>query len=377
MKVLHVVGDSVFGGGSRIVAALAERARSEGHQVSVLTTCPALGDDLIRRGVEVVPLDCIWRPIRPLRDLRGLIRLTAFLRKGRYDLVHTHTSKAGFVGRLAARLAGVRIVVHTLHGFAFHDRSPAVARIAYTALERLAARWCDRIVTVSVYLREQALAWRIGRPPQVVAIPNGIGANAVASSAQRDAARAALELAADTFVLLVVGRLAPQKGLEDLIDALPRVIARATCPVRLLVAGVGPLDARLRQRVEVVGCARAVTFCGFRSDVESLLAAADLVVLPSVREGLSIALLEAMAAGLPIVATSIPANREGSRDGEAALLVPCGAPGALAEAILSLLADPAARRELGQRARAAYEAHYTQERMLLGYMDLYRELAGA
>ena len=164
------------------MVSLVEVARSIGFQVDVLVSGSPTSVSLMQSaGAGVVDIDVIRRPVRPLWDLIGLIKLTRFLAKADYSVVQTHTSKAGFVGRLAARLARVPVIIHTVHGFAFHDFSSSVARFLYVGLERLAAHWCDRIVTVSEHHRDVALKSRIGSPDTVLAIPNGISADRVKS----------------------------------------------------------------------------------------------------------------------------------------------------------------------------------------------------
>src|SRR5689334_2312381 len=138
VRILHVVGDSSFGGAAKIILRLAEVMKAEGCQVDILTTSPAFQQAAEQNGIGVVGLDVIRREIRPVWDLAGLIGLYRFLRRERYQIVHTHTSKAGFVGRLAAWLAAVPVILHTTHGFAFHERSPLARRTFYSALERIA-----------------------------------------------------------------------------------------------------------------------------------------------------------------------------------------------------------------------------------------------
>src|SRR5438552_871081 len=161
IRLLHIVGDSSFGGAAKIILRLAETMRSEGWHVDVLTTNAAFRQAADEHGIGTVDLDVIRRDIRPLWDLLGLLRLYRFLRRERYLVVHTHTTKAGFVGRLAARLARVHVILHTTHGFAFHERSSLVKRVFYSALERVASYWCDWIVYVSAFYMRWALVFGI------------------------------------------------------------------------------------------------------------------------------------------------------------------------------------------------------------------------
>ncbi len=371
--VLHVVGDSKFGGGSKIILTLAESAKAAGFSVDVLTTDCTLQQALRDAGIGVVALPAIWRDIRPLRDLVGLIRLTRYLKTHRYSIVHTHTSKAGFVGRLAAKIAKVPVIVHTVHGFAFHEQSSSGAVAAYTFLERLAARWCDRIVTVSRFHRDWALRLAIADASKLICIQNGILPQRPVDLT-RDRFRESLGVRAEEILILTLGRLAPQKGLEYLIDAARLLETALSVPFRVIVAGDGPLGARLEKEAADAGARRRIDFVGFRDDVPELLDATDIVALPTQREGLSIALLEAMAAGKPIVTTTIGSNREVCEPSQCAVLIPPKSAEALAKALAELIQSPARAAELGNRARLAFEENYTAVKMAASYIDLYVEL---
>ena len=373
VRVLHIVGDSRYGGVARIILGLGRIAKSDGWQVDVLATDAVLQGVLRQADLGVVDLDVIHREIRPLRDFTGLLRLHRFLRKERYTVVHTHTSKAGFIGRLAAWTAGVPAIVHTVHGFAFHEHSPAMVRLFYTRLERMAARWCHRIVSVSHFHRGVALELGICPPAQIEAIPNGITPRAQTAAFDRNSMRRSLGVGEQEVCLLSVARLAADKGLADLIEAatILRPVGRK---FRIIIAGEGPERPQLEKLVHRHRLSEIVTFLGFREDVEDLFAASDLVVMPSLREGLSISLLEAMAAGKPIIASSIGSNREVASQGEVARLVPPSDPHMLALAIHQLVSDPQRMARLGTGARAIFESHYTEERMLDDYHRLYRSM---
>ena len=376
VRLLHIVGESRFGGAARIILRLGQIAQAEGWQVDILTTDPVFQQAVKQHGLGLVNLDVIRREIRPVWDLRGLVRLTRLLRSEPYHIVHTHTSKAGFVGRLAARLAGVPVIVHTAHGFAFHEESPAAVRRFYSALERLASRWCDRIVTVSEFHRTWAIELGMCSPRRIMAIPNGIAE--VVRNREVGIAEVRREMGArqGDLVILSMARLAPDKGLEYLIEAATMLPATGR-PIRIVIAGDGPERDRLEQRAGRLGVTDRVVFLGFRQDVGALLAATDLVVLPSLREGLSIALLEAMAAGKPIIATSIGSQREVASRADMARLVRPADALALSQAIVSLAGDEALMASLGASARALYQSRYTENRMLQSYKRLYFDLLAA
>ena len=373
VKLLHIVGGSGFGGAAKLILRLAQRMQSDGWHVDILTTDPLFQEAAERQGIGVIAIDVIRREIRPWWDLRGLFRLYRFLRRNDYLAVHTHTSKAGFVGRLAAWLAGVPVILHTVHGFAFHERSPRTLRMSYSWLERLAARWCDRIVAVTEFHRRWALELGICGPKKIVAIPNGIAALPPTSQKTVDEIRCRWGVQPEELAVLTPGRLAHEKGLEDLLAAAA-ILKDRGLPFRWILAGDGPLRRQLETLAQARGVADRFLFLGHREDVADLLAACDIVVLPSVREGLSIALLEAMASRKPIVATRIGGNLAVVSHEETALLVATGDARALSEAVFRCRRDPALREKLVANAVKRWESYYTEGRMFSAYRELYLDL---
>jgi glycosyltransferase involved in cell wall biosynthesis len=370
-RLLHIKGAG-FGGDSVLIVELGRAAQEQGFHVDVLAADRRFQELILEAGLGLVDLDVIRREIRPLQDARALGALTRLFSRSGYTIVHTHTSKPGVLGRLAARRAGVPAIIHTPHLFPFHEESGRLATAAYVRCERVAARWCDRIVTVSDFHREWALRLGIGRPGQVISIPNGVPPDRVVSRRSREEVRRALGVG-DRFMVLTSGRLAPQKGVEYLVRAAPRV--RDSVPgVRIVVVGDGPLEQQLSRLAVELGLEDTVQLLGFRSDMAELLGASDLVVLPSLWEGLSISLLEAMAAAKPIVTTTLGSNREVTDDGRAARLVAPKDVEGLAAAIVALEASPDERDELGRKAHEIQRERYSIQRMLDAYLAEYERL---
>ncbi len=373
VRVLHIVGDSKFGGASLGITRLASFWNSQGWQVKILTTDESMRREAGARGIDTVPLDCIWRDIHIARDLKGLWRLYRYLRKERFDVIHTHTTKAGFVGRLAGLLAGAPLVIHTAHGFAFHERSPWWKIAFYVALERIASAGCARVVAVSNFHKTWGIRLGIAPAGKILSIPNGIPDCPAPAAGEVEALKRAAGAGDGELVIFTPGRLAAEKGLEELLDALV-VVKAAGLRFKCLIAGDGPLRPELERRIAERGLTADALLLGFRSDVTALVHAADIVALPSWREGLSIALLESMSAGRAIVSTAIGSTREATAEGYAAVLVGPGDVQALASSLLKLGGDPGLRAALGAAAAEIFAKRYNLARMLDDYHQLYLEL---
>lgn len=218
--ILHIVGDSKYGGGSKVIEDLVITALEKGFRVTVLATDTTLIQRIKTIGGEVIELDCIWRKISIINDLKGLLILTSFLRKNRFDIVHTHTTKAGLIGRIAAKLAKVELIIHTIHGFAFGEDSAKKKVVFYTLIEMFAAFFCHKIVTVSEYHRQWALRLKISSSTKIVCIPNGITIN----FDNRNVAYVS------PVSISFVGRLVKEKGIDDLIRAAQVLGSRPNIP---------------------------------------------------------------------------------------------------------------------------------------------------
>ena len=373
---------------AKLLLPLMVRLRAEGHTVEAACSDGPHARALRAQGwtVHAVPVP---RSLHPLRAAHALAGLTRLLRRGRYAVVHVHTPVAAALGRAAARLARVPMVVYTAHGFYFHEGMRPWAYRAVAAAERALGRWTDLLLCQSGEDAESAVRLGIVPRQRVVWIGNGVDTARFAAAATPEArarARATLGLAPEARVVGFVGRLVREKGVLELLAAFARV--RQGIPdARLLLVGdtLGSdrdrgTVAALRGLLEGHGLHGAVLFAGFREEVAEALAAMDVFALPSHREGMPRTILEAMAAGLPVVATAIRGCREEVVAGVTGELVPVGDAAVLADALARLLRDPALARRLGAagraRARAEFDEGLVLERQVAAYRRLLAERAG-
>jgi O-antigen/teichoic acid export membrane protein/glycosyltransferase involved in cell wall biosynthesis len=290
---------------------------------------------------EGIPMHTVWLPrgLNPIRLVVSLVQLTAYLVRERVDVVHTHCSVPGVVGRLAARLAGVPVV---MHGFHFHEPRSRLARRLSLAVERFCGRLTDVLLTQNREELGLAHAHRIGPADARYWIGNGIDVRRFTPVRRPER---------DEVTITCVARLETVKNHDLLLDAAA-VLRRRGVRFRLRLVGDGPRHAALADRARALGLEDVVEFLGRRADVERLLATSDIATLVSVREGIPRAVLEAMASGLPVVATDVPGTREAVGHRETGLLVPLGDGEALADALAFLAARPNARHWMGRRGRA-------------------------
>jgi glycosyltransferase involved in cell wall biosynthesis len=330
-------------------------------------------EDAVRAaGVEIIRAPDLVRNAAPLLDLRTLVFLTCLLRERRYDIVHTHTSKAGFIGRIAARRAGVPIVVHTPHGNIFEGYFSSPVTRLFIAMERCAARRADKIIELTDGGIEEHLAQGIGRREQYVTIFSGIDLAPYESAIMRRLqTRASLGVSPDAFLVGGVGRLEPIKGFAYFVEAA-RIVARSLPEVRFVVAGDGALASALKE--QSADFSDKIQWLGLREDIPYLMAAFDAFVLTSLNEGMGRVLLEAGAAGTPSAASSVGGVPDIIRDGKTGILVPPRDPQAMANAILALARDAALRTSMGRAAREFVVPAFGLDRMTERVETLYEQL---
>lgn len=317
--------------------------------------------------LQVTRIRTLGRSLNAFDDVRAFWQLARIMRKTKPYIVHTHTAKAGVLGRVAAILTGVPVRVHTFHGHVLHSYfSPMVTRV-FIVIERVLGWFTHGIVSVGSQVRDDLLAAGIGTMEKFTVIAPGVARSETIS---RDIARESLGLHSDAHVALFIGRLTQIKRPDRLLEAFSIVLEKVPSAV-LLLAGEGELFESTKATGAHFG--DAVRFLGWRSDLAALFAAADVAVLTSDNEGMPVTLIEASMAGVPCVTTDVGSAREVVLDNETGFVVPTDA-AAIARALVTLFTNEQLRKEMGAAAAAHTMANFSSNRLVQDHVDLYRRL---
>ncbi len=386
IRVLHVITRLIVGGAQEntLYTAIGQH-RDPRYDVTLLAGVDGgregdLHDAAGDAGIRLVLLPTLVRPIRPISDIRAMLWMVGFMRRERFDVVHTHSSKAGILGRIAARFAGVPIVVHTLHSLVFHEYERPWKNRLYIILKRLVAPLTDTLISVNETTARGARSAGIGRPEQHVTILSGMEIQPFADIARLDVREAKRRAGLDPEAPVVgkIARLVPLKGHREFLAAARR-IAAVEPTTQFLLVGDGALRGELERLVSEAGLAKQTRFAGLVSigEVPALIQAMDVVVHTSLREGLARVLPQAGAVGKPVVTFALDGAPEVVRDGISGYLVPPLDTDQLADRVVELLRDPERRRAFGAAGRAFAIENFGVERMVRRIDAVYGRLLEA
>lgn len=375
-RILQVIRPAE-GGMKGHLLTLAGGLINRGYLVEV--ACPgdsSLAAELREMGLRVHPISLVG-PLSPGPDLICVLELRNIFRHGQYDIIHFHGAKAGMVGRIATALTGCLNTVVTVHNFIVYEEVPWPKKILFRYGEQFLSRVTNRIITVSKALRDDlVLNYKI-RPEKITPIYNGIDTLRFQQTQHSESARAILGISPSAVAVGTVARMASQKGLNYLVEAFARMYrAGQVSPddTAFVIAGDGPLRPQLEKQADDLGIRDKIIFPGFVDDMPLFLACLDVFVVPSVAEGLSISTIEAMAAGLPVVASRVGGLPELVRTEETGFLVEPRNPTELAEAIFRLLTDSETRKQMGINGRKLAIQQFNTENMIEQTCALYNEM---
>ena len=382
MRVTHVITRLIVGGAQEnTVATVLGLSQYPGLSVRLISGPTSGPGGSLESSFASLPnvltlLPNLVRPVHPWKDSLALLQLTRIFRHDRPHLVHTHSGKAGILGRLAAHRAGVPIIIHTIHGPSFGAFQSVLANQIFRTAERYAGRRTTHFVSVANAMTEQYLAAGIGRPEQFTCIRSGFALSPFLNPKNDSSCRASLGIPSTDFVIGMIARLINLKGHDDLIAAAPALVK--SCPrTKFLIVGDGSWRERLETKVRVMAMAPHFLFAGLvrPEEIPRYVRAMDVLVHLSRREGLARALPQALAGARPIVAYNCDGANEICRPNETGFLVEPGDLEGLTDRLLQLADDSVLRQRLGERGQQFVKAEFSVERMVEEVYRLYQLLA--
>jgi glycosyltransferase involved in cell wall biosynthesis len=330
-------------------------------------------DEAKKRGIELIFLPELGREIHPIKDVVTFIKLFRMIREIKPHIVHTHTAKAGALGRLAGWLAGVPAIVHTFHGHIFHSYFGRTKTKVFIVIERALSMITDKIIALTESQKDEIMGFGIGDENRFSVIPLGFELNRFYDlSSRKGVLKKELGIQPDTPLIGIVARLVPIKDHRTFLTSASVLLRKI--PAKFIVVGDGELRADLEKEAERLGIKDEVLFLGFREDLENIYADLSILVLSSLNEGLPVAIIEAQSASVPVVSTSVGGVDELIEDGITGYLVPKKDPDALADAMERVLRDEEGTERMVEEAKKRVK-RFEAEKMVRAYEELYEELA--
>jgi glycosyltransferase involved in cell wall biosynthesis len=379
VKIVHIITRFIPGGADENTLLTCNAQVRQGHAVVLISGAewnPGIRSQL-DPAVQFVVEPSLHRRIAPLNDIIALVRLRATLRTMEPDIVHTHTSKAGITGRLAARLAGVPTIVHGVHILAFRNM-PVVMAWIYARLEQFCGAFTTLFIHVTREIQDECKRMGIGRASAHVVVESGMDVERFRSAAPADDVVRLVGKGTDgrpPFFILSLAALDKRKGLDRFLPVFRRIVDRRPNAV-LVLAGIGDQEAELRAMVTALGLDKHVHFLGFRRDPDRLLKAANVLIICSEREGLPRVAVQAAIAGVPVVSTSLPGIDAIVRHGTSGLVVPLNRLYAMEEGIVSLIDDPAMCQRFARALRDIDVSAWNADTMTLRIAEAYDAVIG-
>ena len=369
LKICHVITRMIVGGAQENTLLTIKGHVEKGHEVVLVTGFSPGREGELLKNVEMPPFGIVEIPelvreLSPGKDMKALSRLRNYFRREKFDVVHTHSSKAGIVGRIAARQAGVPVVVHTVHGQAFHAYEKPWKNFIYIMAERFAAKYCDRIYAVAQAMIDQCVAARVAPREKYQVVYSGMDTSAFANARRDPELRKRLGIPEKAQVVVTVARLFPMKGYEEVVPAAA-LLAKEFPDLHFLPVGDGPMFDELQKQIASLGLSDRFHFAGLvpPHKVADYIAQGDLLWHLSLREGLPRAVVQALASGIPAIGYKLDGTPEVVIDGVTGYVTAPQDIEAVAARSRELLADPDLRRRMGKKGQELVLERFDWRRM--------------
>jgi glycosyltransferase involved in cell wall biosynthesis len=370
INLLYVITKLELGGAQKQLLSLIKQLDKKKFKPFLFTTKEGLllSEASAINGLTLKSSISFERALNPLKDLFALIEIYRFIKKNNIKVVHTHSSKAGILGRWAARLAGTEVIIHTVHGWSFNDYQPYLVRLLFVWLEKFTARFTDRIIVVSNHDKRKGIDSGIGQENKYALIRYGIDYAEFGINGQE--AKKELGLNESDRLVCMISCFKPQKSPQDFVK-LASLVNKTIPDAKFLLVGDGALRKKVERLTRKLDLQSRVLLSGWRRDIPKILSAIDVFALTSLWEGLPISVLEAMASSKPVVATNTGGVAEVITEGRTGFLVPPKNTAVMSEKLVVLLKDERLRKQMGENARESLNSEFSLSGMVKNSQNLY------
>ena len=321
-------------------------------------------EEMRNQGVNIIIEPYLRRDIHLLSDIIALININRIIRRSNFNIVHTHTAKAGFIGRLAAKIAGVPIIIHTLHGLSFHDFMPRWQKRLFILLERFVGQFTNLFISVGENIKAKSIAEKIGSEEKYITIYSGMDLSKFSSvDIIPSKKRAELGLDAHAPVIGTVARLEPRKGPQYFVEVV-RLVREEIPNINAVIVGKGSYETALRKKSDEYGLNNNLFLTGFRKDIEEVMAVFDIVCLTSLWEGIPRVLIQGALLGKPLIAFDIDGNSEVVKDGKNGFLIPPISVELFANRVIELLKDKELRKKFSENSKTVIDKRWDKRFMV-------------
>ena len=369
MKICHIITRMIVGGAQENTLLTIKGHIEKGHEVVLVTGFSPGREGELLKNVEmpdfkIVEIPEMVRELSPLKDYQALRKLRAYFKEEKFDVVHTHSSKAGIIGRIAARQAGVPVVVHTVHGQAFHAYEKPWKKLLYITAERIAAKYCDKIYAVAQAMIDQCVDAKVAPREKYMVVYSGMDTAAFVNAKRDSVLREKLGIPENAKVIATVARLFPQKGYEEMLPAAAQLVKEFP-DLHFLPVGDGPMFDELQKEIARLGMSDRFHFAGLvpPHKVCDYIAQADLLWHLSLHEGLPRAVVQALAVGIPAIGYKLDGTPEVVLNGETGFVTPPQDVDAVFRYSSQLLCDSALRKQMGEKGRELVVERFAWRRM--------------
>lgn len=373
INLLYIITKLELGGAQKQLLSLVSHLDKDKFNIFLFTAKDGLlvSQAASIKGLALKKSRWLERPISPAKDIFALIQIYGFIKKNKIEIVHTHSSKAGILGRWAARLAGIKVIIHTVHGWSFNDYQPALKRMFFIWIEKISAKFSHKLIVVSHYDKQKGLDNYIGCESQYQLIRYGIDYSDFSGNNQ--GIRDELGIKSHDSVVGMISCFKPQKSPEDFVK-LAALLIKDFSDLKFLLVGDGILRKDIEQLIYKFNLQGKVILTGWRRDIPAILSTLDVFVLTSLWEGLPITVLEAMASGKPVVVTHTGGVKEVISEGKTGFLVAQRDINKMREKIIILLKDKKLRKEIGDNAKASLGVNFSYQNKIDETQGLYNNL---